>query len=214
MILADGHPAMLYCLRGLVEAADGMELAAETGDGDEVVSLVKEETPDLVVLALNLTGETDGITVCQVLKTLPRPPRVLVFTAYNFEDDVASCLLAGADSYLHKRHDCEEVLGAMKETAEGKPRVENRRAGWRSPIFPQNELPGREALRERAGGRRTDDSAHVERGDRAEALRQRMHRQVPREAHLAEARPQEPLGTLLTNHSFDFNVGEFSKLHP
>ncbi len=96
-----------------------MELIAETRDGDEAMRLAKSERPDLVVLALNLAEGADGILVCRNLKSLPHPPRVMIFTSYNYNEDISSCLLAEADSYLHKRYSCEEVLDVARRTASG-----------------------------------------------------------------------------------------------
>lgn len=96
-----------------------MELIAETGDGDEAIRLAKSERPDLVVLALNLAEGADGILACRILKSLHNSPRVLIFTGYNYSEDISSCLLAEADSYLHKRYGCGEVLDVMRRTAGG-----------------------------------------------------------------------------------------------
>lgn len=118
VVIVDGHPTMRLGLKGLLLATD-VRVVGETGDGEEALRLVREARPDLVVLGLNLTGETDGIEVCRRIKDLPEPPRVLIHTAYDFTDDVWSCLLAGADGYLHKRVCCEELLEIMRRTAAG-----------------------------------------------------------------------------------------------
>ena len=119
VLLVDGHPAMRLGIQELLSVAGDMRVVGEMGDGEEALRLVNELRPDLIVLGLNLTGDTDGIEVCQTVKASLDPPRVLVHTAHNFTDDVSSCLLAGADSYLHKRSCCEEVLDAVRRTAAG-----------------------------------------------------------------------------------------------
>lgn len=118
VLVADGHPSMRLGMKGLVLNTD-VRVVGEAGDGEEALRLTEELRPDLVTLGLNLVGEGDGIDCCWRIKDLPDPPKVLVHTAYNFTDDVSSCLLAGADSYVHKRCDCEELLGAMRRTVEG-----------------------------------------------------------------------------------------------
>ncbi len=118
VVLVDDHPAMRLGLKDLLNA-NGMWVAGEAGDGDEALRLVEEMRPDLVVLDLNLSGETDGIEVCRRLKTLPEAPYILVHTAHDFARDVSPCLLAGADSYVHKRTACEELLNAVRRTTAG-----------------------------------------------------------------------------------------------
>lgn len=116
--VVDGHPVTRLGLKTLLLATN-MRLVAETGNGDEALYLVEEGRPDLVVIGLNLTEEPDGIEVCRRIKSLPDPPYVLVHAAYNLAEDVSSCFLAGADSYLHKSTDLEELLDAARRTAVG-----------------------------------------------------------------------------------------------
>jgi NarL family two-component system response regulator LiaR len=105
-------------LKGLLLATE-MSVVGEAEDGEGAVGLAEALRPDLVVLGLNLAGEPDGIEVCRELKVLPLPPRVLVHTAYNFADDVASCLLAGADGFVHKSVGHGRLLEAMRRVAAG-----------------------------------------------------------------------------------------------
>ena len=119
VLVLDGHPAMRLGLKGLLGVAGDIWVIGETGDGEEALSLARELRPDLVILGLNLIGSTDGVAVCRRLKALEPPPRVLVYASYDFSDGISSCLLAGADGYLHKRAGCEELLGAVRRTAAG-----------------------------------------------------------------------------------------------
>lgn len=118
VLIVDGHPATRLGMKGLLMTTD-IHVVGEAGAGEGALRLVRELEPDLVTLGLNLTDEADGIHCCWRIKELPDPPKVLVHTTYNFTDDVSSCLLAGADSYVHKRCECEELLGAMRRTVEG-----------------------------------------------------------------------------------------------
>ena len=118
VLVVDGHPTMRLGLVVLLGDA-GMHVVGETGDGEEALRIVGEERPDLVVLGLNLAGGTDGVETCRAVKALPDAPYVLVHTAYDFAEDVSSCFSAGADSYLHKRAECDVLLGAVRRTAEG-----------------------------------------------------------------------------------------------
>lgn len=118
VIVVDGHPVMRLGLVVLLGEA-GMHVVSETGDGEEALRIVGEERSDLVVLGLNLAGGVDGVEACRAIKALPDAPYVLVHTAYDFAEDVSSCFLAGADSYLHKRAECDVLLNAARRTAEG-----------------------------------------------------------------------------------------------
>lgn len=118
MLAMDGHSIMRIGLKAVFER-EGCEVIGPYATGEEVLSQVEGAKPDLVLLGLNPSGATDGVEVCKRIKRLPDPPRVLVHTAYNFAEDVSSCFLAGADSYLHKSTNLDDILEAAKRTASG-----------------------------------------------------------------------------------------------
>lgn len=119
IIVADGHSTIRFGLNKLVDATSDIAVVGESGDSDEVIYLVEELEPDLLILGLNLIGEKTGIEVCQETKALPEPPRVMVYAAYDFADHVAICLLGEADSYVHKSIGCVELLDAVRCTIAG-----------------------------------------------------------------------------------------------
>lgn len=118
VVIADGHPVTRVGLRELLDDA-GVRVVGECGNGEQVLRLTREARPDLVILALDLASEMDGIQVCWKLKELPDPPRVLVLTGHNLSAEVASCLLKSADSYLHKRTERQEILEAVRCVSSG-----------------------------------------------------------------------------------------------
>lgn len=119
LIVADGCPATRYGIRKLLESAYGMEVAGECSNAEETFSLLEKLNPDLVVLDLNLGGALDGTEVCHKIKDLAEAPRILAYADQNFAEGLSPCLLAGVDSYLHKRSTCEEFLDAVRRTVAG-----------------------------------------------------------------------------------------------
>ena len=119
IIVADGHSTIRLGLNKLVDATSDIVVVGESDDGDEVLCLVEELEPDLLILGLNLKCEKTGIEVCQETKALPEPPRVLVYAAYDFAEHIAFCLLGEADSYVHKSVGCMELLDAVRCTVAG-----------------------------------------------------------------------------------------------
>ncbi|MGF1470593.1 MAG: response regulator [Rubrobacteraceae bacterium] len=119
VVVADGHSTVRLGLNKLVATTHDTAVVGETDDGDEVLSLVERLEPDLLILGLNLKGERTGIEVCQETKSLPEPPRVMVYAAYDFAERVAFCLLGEADSFVHKSIGCAQLLDAVKCTIAG-----------------------------------------------------------------------------------------------
>ncbi len=120
VIVVDGHPIMRTGLICILNTA-GIRVVGEFGEGEDALRVVEKVRPNLVVLALNLTGELDGVETLLRMKGLPDPPRILVYAAYNLADDLTSCFLAGADGFLHKSIGRERFLEAVRNVASGKP---------------------------------------------------------------------------------------------
>jgi CheY-like chemotaxis protein len=74
VFLVDGHPASRLGLKNFLDA-NHMRVVGEAGDGEEILLLVEEMRPDLVVLDLNLSGETESIEFCRRIKSLPEATR-------------------------------------------------------------------------------------------------------------------------------------------
>lgn len=141
VLLAEDQPAARLGARLLLQEAGRAEVVGESEKAEEVVHRAKELRPDLVVLALELEDQTGALAACRELKSLPSPPRVLVYAAGNSEEDVAAAGLAGADSYLHKGPGCGGRLHEVaRRTCDGHrdwllgPAPEDPRAGLRAVI--------------------------------------------------------------------------------
>jgi DNA-binding NarL/FixJ family response regulator len=101
----------------LLECIEGVEVVGEAGSAAEAVHLCEEADPTLVVLDPDL--ESGESTVCQDLKALASPPRVLIYSAKNSREAIASATLAGADSYVHKEASAQMLPEAILRTCNG-----------------------------------------------------------------------------------------------
>ena len=110
--------------RLIVEAltADAtMELAAETGDGEDAVRLVRELRPDVVVLDLVLSS-TDGLEVLGELAALPERPRLLVLSSFARGNVAELAASRGADYYMMKPCRVPTVVERVRQlAAQGQP---------------------------------------------------------------------------------------------
>lgn len=98
----------------------GIEVIGEATTGAEGINLVESLQPDVVIVDLGLP-DTDGVEVTKRLKGLPpeKVPRVLILTLTDTEETVLAAFAAGADSYCIKDTSSENLLQAIKQTAEG-----------------------------------------------------------------------------------------------
>lgn len=119
VLLVEDHPAMRFAVRTLLELVEKMEVVGETGEANEALRLAEKDAPDVVVLDLGLEDGGSGVELCREIKALPDPPHVLVHTAHNSPDAVSSALLSGADGYVHKGIDHEELPRAVRRVLSG-----------------------------------------------------------------------------------------------
>lgn len=120
VLLVEDHPTMRLGLKSVLEVHSDIEVVGEAENVVEALGYTREKTPEIVVLDLRLKGERSGIELCREIKSLPDPPRVVVYTAHNSEEEIFSCRLSGAESYVHKGEDSKKLVEAIRETHVGK----------------------------------------------------------------------------------------------
>lgn len=118
VLLADDHAIVLEGLRALLDGETDITVAAWTTDGTEVVKLVEQHKPDVVVLDLELTS-IKGTEVIAALRDRAAPPKVLVLTAYNDGESLRSALDAGAEGLALKTESPQQTLTAIRQVHAG-----------------------------------------------------------------------------------------------
>ena len=98
--------------------AEGHEVMS-AGDGAEALTLSEEFVPDLVVLDLGLP-RLDGLEVCRRLRAESDVP-ILILTARTETDDRVEGLDSGADDYLPKPFEREELLARIRALMRRRP---------------------------------------------------------------------------------------------
>ena len=78
----------------------GLRVIGETGDGSELLHMVRDLQPDAVVMELVLTGGMDGLDVLEEFAQLQSRPRVLILSSYMKGSMVDTAAAKGADFYM------------------------------------------------------------------------------------------------------------------
>ena len=101
ILLADASEEFRRLFAGAVAEEPDMELAGETEDGQELLRLVKELEPDVVVMDLVLS-HMDGLEVLSAMTALPMRPKVLVLSGFARGNMAELAAGQGADYYMMK----------------------------------------------------------------------------------------------------------------
>jgi len=120
VLLADDQALVRAGFRALLESADDISVVAEAQNGGAAVALVRELTPDVVLMDLNMP-EVDGLTATGRITADPSLAAVKVVVLTTFDDDehVFAALRAGASGFLVKDIEPEELLQAVRVVARG-----------------------------------------------------------------------------------------------
>jgi len=101
VVLADDHELVRSGIKALLSMVDGVEVIAEAADGGELVSLVDNMRPDLVMTDISMPG-MDGITAISQIHSRHPEIRILVLSMYDTVDFVKRAVASGACGYLMK----------------------------------------------------------------------------------------------------------------
>ena len=118
ILVIDDHPLMRKGILQLIAMAPDLRLAGEAGDGVSGLQMACQLLPDLILLDLNMHG-LSGMDTLKALKAADLDARVIILTVSDSEEDVVEALRLGADGYLLKDMEPEEVLHALKVAASG-----------------------------------------------------------------------------------------------
>jgi two-component system, response regulator PdtaR len=111
VIIADDEAIIRLDLKEILEEA-GFSVVAETGRGDEVIGLVDEHEPDLVILDIKMPG-LDGVSAARTIRESHEVP-IMLLTAFSQRDLIQDARDAGVAAYLVKPFRKGELIPAVK----------------------------------------------------------------------------------------------------
>jgi DNA-binding NarL/FixJ family response regulator len=119
VLLADDHAVVRQGIRQFLEASGEIEVVAEAADGEEGLRLARELLPDVVVLDIQMPVRS-GIDTARAIRAERLPVGILILTAFDDEPYVRAVLQAGANGYVLKTADAEDIVDAVRSVREGK----------------------------------------------------------------------------------------------
>lgn len=119
LLMVDDHPLLRKGLNQLLEFEDDLSVVGEASCGEEAIKLALELEPDLITLDLNMQG-MDGLETLKILRDKGVSSHIVMLTVSNNDEDVVEAIRAGADGYLLKDMEPEEIVDKLKEAILGK----------------------------------------------------------------------------------------------
>ena len=118
LLIIDDHPLFRKGVAQLIRPEPEFDVVGEASSGAEGIAQAHRLEPDMILLDLNMK-DMNGIEVLKTIKASGADTRVVMLTVSDQADDLIAALRAGADGYLLKEMEPEQLLLKLKEAAEG-----------------------------------------------------------------------------------------------
>jgi len=122
VVLADDHAVVRKGIRDFLEEDGDIQVIAEAGDGAKVKELLTTLQPDVAVLDVRMPHAT-GIEVTRWIREQKLPIRVVILTAYDDDPFVVAAMQAGANGYVMKSAEAEDITAAVRAVYRGQSAI-------------------------------------------------------------------------------------------
>jgi len=127
LLIVDDHAVVRLGLRTLLSDEADLEIVAEAGTAEEALRKVKELSPDIAVVDIQLPGRS-GIEVCRDIREQFPSTRVVILTSHAGESFLEQAMRAGASGYVLKQVGNEELVRAIRAAYKGEIGLDSRTA--------------------------------------------------------------------------------------
>ncbi|MFV0478267.1 MAG: two-component system response regulator NarL [Parahaliea sp.] len=145
ILMVDDHPLLRKGLKQLLELENDLEVVGEASSGQEAIDLAVELDPDLITLDLNMQG-MDGLETLRILRDKGIDARIIMLTVSDNDEDVVEAIRGGADGYLLKDMDPDDIVDKLREATTGKMVMSARLTEILATALRSPEKPGNREL--------------------------------------------------------------------
>jgi two-component system nitrate/nitrite response regulator NarL len=113
VLVVDDHPVVRKGLLSCLSAKENLKIVGEASNGADAIKLVKEQTPDIVLMDVSMPG-MDGQEVTETLRKEAPQTKVLILSMQSTRDPVLRLIKAGARGYVLKDAPTDELVHAIE----------------------------------------------------------------------------------------------------
>ncbi|TQK18678.1 LuxR family two component transcriptional regulator [Microbacterium sp. SLBN-154] len=116
--IADDQALVRAGLRMVLEAEPDIEVVGEAADGHEAIELTRARRVDVVLMDVRMP-RVDGIAATASVVAGPHPPRVLILTTFDLDENAFAAIRAGASGFMLKDARPADLLAAIRSVHAG-----------------------------------------------------------------------------------------------
>ncbi|GAA5646846.1 MULTISPECIES: response regulator [Vibrio] len=167
VMLVDDHPLMRRGIKQLLEFEDDFSVVAEASNGADAIALAHEVEPELILLDLNMKGMS-GLDTLKALRADGSDASIVILTVSDSPADIEALVKAGADGYLLKDTEPDELIELLIQAVGGDKAYSQEVARYLS------DSEGREDIFDSLTERETQILQEVARGYRNKQIADRL----------------------------------------
>jgi len=118
-LICDDHPLVSFAIKAVLQNDPEFNILGEPKSGPDLITFLRRQPCDLVILDYSMPGELDGIALIQYLSRMYPQTRLLVFTGTASSALAARCIEAGAHGFMRKTQSGEPLRAAIRSVATG-----------------------------------------------------------------------------------------------
>jgi two-component system, NarL family, response regulator len=113
ILIVDDHPVVRAGLTSMLSTQPGMEVVGSASNGKEALALLEKTVPDAILIDLRMPGMS-GLETMRAIRLRIDPPRIIVLTSFDTDEDIYQAVGAGAQGYVLKSASQDELLEAIR----------------------------------------------------------------------------------------------------
>lgn len=119
ILIVDDHPIVRAGLVSLLGKEPGLRVAGSVNGGEPALAFLERHPVDVVLLDLRMP-KIGGIDLMLAIRQCPNPPRVLILSSFDYEEEIYRAAKAGASGYLLKDSTRAQIVEALRKVASGR----------------------------------------------------------------------------------------------
>ncbi len=128
VLLADDHTIFRKGLREIIDKQSDMTVVGEAKDGVEAINKAEELAPDIILMDISMPI-LDGVKATRLIMGQDEHVGIVILTMYSNDEYVFRAIRAGAQGYILKDADLDELLKAIRGVRRGEPMIDSSMAG-------------------------------------------------------------------------------------
>ena len=119
IMIIDDHPVVRVGLASMLSTQPDINVVGSASSGVEALALLETISPAVILMDLRMSGMS-GLDAIRAVNLRPQPPRIIVLTSFDTDEDIYQSVGAGAHGYVLKDTPQEKLLEAIHLVHAGK----------------------------------------------------------------------------------------------